>query len=117
MRKCHHWCSACAGGKLVIINLQRTPKDKKANLVIHAKCDGIMQQLMTRLEIPIPTYIRQDAVVVSHTIAPAKTGCSGAFNCNLSVQSVHGVSCPMPLVKGVDIAFEVCSPIIVCICS
>ena len=28
-----------AGGKLVIVNLQATPKDKKADLVIHARCE------------------------------------------------------------------------------
>jgi hypothetical protein len=31
----------CAGGKLVIVNLQQTPKDKKASLVIHAKVDQV----------------------------------------------------------------------------
>lgn len=28
-----------AGGHLVIVNLQATPKDKKADLVIHARCE------------------------------------------------------------------------------
>jgi len=31
--------TAKAGGKLVIVNLQATPKDKKADLVIHARCE------------------------------------------------------------------------------
>lgn len=96
-----------AGGKLVIINLQKTPKDRKADLVIHAKCDDIMQQIMTRLELPIPPYKRQDSVVVSHTIKPAKARNSDLVRCSLSVQSVHGPLCALPLVKEVEIAFEV----------
>ena len=28
-----------AGGRLVIVNLQATPKDKRADLVIHARCE------------------------------------------------------------------------------
>jgi hypothetical protein len=34
-----------AGGKLVIVNLQKTPKDKKATLLIHGKTDMVMKQV------------------------------------------------------------------------
>ena len=98
---------AAAGGKLVIINLQDTPKNKKADLVIHARCDVIMKQLMTRLHMPIPAYVRQDSVVVVQTTKPAKSGSSSSFSCVLSVQSIHGPLCPLPLVKEVEISFEV----------
>ncbi len=43
-------------GKMVIINLQKTPKDKQANLVIHAKCDIVMEKLMQKLKLDIPVY-------------------------------------------------------------
>ena len=33
-----------AGGHLVIVNLQATPKDKKADLVIHARCEVCLHQ-------------------------------------------------------------------------
>ena len=100
-------CSA--GGKLVIINLQKTPKDKKADLVIHAKCDAIMQQVLARLDIPLPPYIRQDAVCVSHTVKKAKSSSdeTPSFSCTIHVHSVHGPKCPLPLVQQVDITFEV----------
>ena len=100
-----------SGGKLVIINLQKTPKDKKADLIIHAKCDDIMQHLMTRLKIPVPVYIRKDAVVVTHTATAAKPRSDGSsmVSCTIAVQSIHGLSCPMPLVCRVEISFQVCS--------
>jgi mono-ADP-ribosyltransferase sirtuin 6 len=37
------------GGKLVIVNLQQTPKDKKATIKLHAKCDLVMEDLMVGL--------------------------------------------------------------------
>ena len=43
--------AACAtnGGRLVIINLQTTPLDNLATLVINAKCDDVMRMLMQKL--------------------------------------------------------------------
>eukprot|EP00795_Rhopilema_esculentum_P001642 gene1642-16109_t len=43
-------------GKLVICNLQKTPLDSKATLLIHAFCDDVMIGLMQRLELPIPKW-------------------------------------------------------------
>jgi NAD-dependent SIR2 family protein deacetylase len=37
------------GGKLVIINLQKTPYDSSAHLRIFAHCDHVMQLLMQAL--------------------------------------------------------------------
>ena len=37
------------GGNVVICNLQKTPTDHLATLVIHAKCDDIMKLLMQKL--------------------------------------------------------------------
>ena len=50
--------AACAqnGGRLVICNLQKTPLDHLATLVIHAKCDDIMKLLMKKLGYQIPTW-------------------------------------------------------------
>ena len=49
---------ACAqnGGSLVICNLQKTPIDHAATLLIHAKCDDVMRLLMQKLSYQIPTW-------------------------------------------------------------
>jgi hypothetical protein len=44
------------GGKLVIVNLQKTPLDKHAALVIHAKCDDMMKILMKKLDLEVPEF-------------------------------------------------------------
>eukprot|EP00878_Enallax_costatus_P013147 GHUV01013740.1.p1 GENE.GHUV01013740.1~~GHUV01013740.1.p1 ORF type:complete len:467 (+),score=218.24 GHUV01013740.1:865-2265(+) len=55
-----------AGGKLAIINLQATPKDKRAEVVIHAKVDEIMAVIMQQLQLPIPRFTRTDQLLLSH---------------------------------------------------
>ena len=40
----------------VIVNLQRTPLDPLAKLLIHAKCDDVSRLLMTKLGLPIPQF-------------------------------------------------------------
>jgi NAD-dependent SIR2 family protein deacetylase len=44
------------GGKLVIVNLQKTPLDAYAALSIYGKCDDVMERLMTKLNIEIPKW-------------------------------------------------------------
>lgn len=44
------------GGKLVIVNLQKTPLDAYAALVIHGKCDEVMRIVMKKLKIEIPEW-------------------------------------------------------------
>ncbi|KAK9801395.1 hypothetical protein WJX73_005987 [Symbiochloris irregularis] len=53
-----------AGGRIVIINLQKTPKDKQAALVLHARCDEVMAGVMGHLGRVIPPFIRTDALVL-----------------------------------------------------
>ena len=93
----------------MIINLQKTPKDRKADLVIHAKCDEVMQQVMAQLRMPLPAYTRQDAVCVTHTVKKAKAFQDDApsFSCTIHVHSTHGPKCPLPLVQQADISFQV----------
>lgn len=43
-------------GKLVIVNLQKTPLDAYAALNIHARCDDVMNRLMEKLNIEIPKW-------------------------------------------------------------
>jgi mono-ADP-ribosyltransferase sirtuin 6 len=55
---------AKAGKKLVICNLQRTDLDDIAAMVIHAKCDVVMQLLMKELALDVPTFLLQRRVIV-----------------------------------------------------
>ncbi|GAY55082.1 hypothetical protein CUMW_161740 [Citrus unshiu] len=48
------------GGKIVIVNLQQTPKDKKASLVVHAPVDKVIAGVMHHLNLWIPPYVRVD---------------------------------------------------------
>lgn len=93
-----------AGGKLVIINLQATPKDKKASLVIHGRADEVMQAVMRNLPLPIPAYVRQDSVTIAHC---QEQPSSKGYPFSLRISSVHGEQCPMPLVQSVNISFPV----------
>lgn len=43
-------------GHLVIVNLQKTPLDKKAALTIYAFCDTVMNMVMQKLGLPIPEF-------------------------------------------------------------
>ena len=43
-------------GKMVIINKQMTPFESEAWLHIFADTDEVVQELMARLEVPIPLY-------------------------------------------------------------
>jgi NAD-dependent SIR2 family protein deacetylase len=43
-------------GKLVIVNLQKTPLDNKCDIRIFAKIDTVMQRLMAELNMEIPMY-------------------------------------------------------------
>lgn len=44
------------GGKLVLVNLQKTPIDPFAEFVIHARIQTVMVKVMERLDIPIPAF-------------------------------------------------------------
>jgi NAD-dependent SIR2 family protein deacetylase len=48
--------TAQQGGKLVIVNIQRTPLDDSAALVINAFCDVVMEKLMAKLGYEIPGF-------------------------------------------------------------
>jgi hypothetical protein len=59
-------------GKLVIVNLQKTPQDDKASLRIFAKSDPFMIKLMKYLEVPIPEWRLKRRLIISNTFQEGK---------------------------------------------
>ena len=53
------------GGNLVLINLQATPIDQYATLVINGKCDDVMVLLMKKLGYQIPAWQLRKRLEVS----------------------------------------------------
>jgi NAD-dependent SIR2 family protein deacetylase len=51
------------GGKLVIVNLQKTLYHNRASLVIHGRMDEVIQMLMNELDVDIPRYDEEHDVV------------------------------------------------------
>ena len=49
-------CADTGRGNLVIVNLQKTPMDWQASLVIHAKIDDFFELLMKKLNLKTPTF-------------------------------------------------------------
>ena len=60
-------------GKLVIVNLQKTPYHDSAALVIHGFCDTVMNMLMEKLKLPIPAFKLTRRLKITKSIeVPAK---------------------------------------------
>uniref|UniRef100_A0A164ZUN6 NAD-dependent protein deacetylase SRT1 n=1 Tax=Daucus carota subsp. sativus TaxID=79200 RepID=A0A164ZUN6_DAUCS len=93
--------SVRGGGEIVIVNLQQTPKDKKAKLVIHGLVDKVIMGVMQILSMRIPPYVRIDLFQVIY-------GCNSGSKYarwTIKVCSVHGESAPLPFIKSVEVSF------------
>ncbi|BBN67377.1 sirtuin 1 [Prunus dulcis] len=91
------------GGKIVIVNLQKTPKDKKANLLIHGLVDKVISGVMDFLNLQIPPFVRIDffQIILTQALSSDKKN----VNWNLRVASVHGQKAPLPFIKSIEISF------------
>ncbi|XP_051213372.1 NAD-dependent protein deacetylase SRT1 [Lolium perenne] len=89
------------GGKVAIVNLQATPKDKKASLVIHGLVDKVIAGVMCILNLRIPPYIRIDFIqlLLRHTV---KKKC---VRWTLRVTSIHGVRAPLSFLQSIEVSF------------
>ena len=56
--------TARRGGKLVIVNLQRTPLDDRAHLRIFARTDDVMRMVMAKLGVQIPPFLLRRHLLV-----------------------------------------------------
>ncbi|XP_035819118.1 NAD-dependent protein deacetylase SRT1 isoform X6 [Zea mays] len=75
------------GGRVAIVNLQATPKDKKASLVIHGLVDKVIAGVMSKLSLRIPPYIQK------------------CVRWTLRVTSIHGLRAPLPFLQSVKVSF------------
>lgn len=91
-------------GKLVIVNLQPTKKDKKADMVIHAPCDRVLRLVAAHLDLRIPPYERVDRVRVSHVCRANSSG--PGFTFTLRIFNVHDENAPLPWLDQVIIDFK-----------
>jgi NAD-dependent SIR2 family protein deacetylase len=88
-------------GKLVIVNLQETPKDRMATMLVRAKTDVVMAGVMRRLGLTVPEYVRYDRVVVGARLfgTPADPE---RRTFAVRVGSSHGWDNPVPWLAGVS---------------
>ncbi|CAL5390271.1 unnamed protein product [Camellia sinensis] len=92
------------GGKFVIVNLQETPKDKKASLVIHGLIDKVIARVMDLLNLQIPPFVRIDLlqIIFTQTVSLDKR----YMNWNLRVASVHGKNAPLLFISSIEVSFS-----------
>ncbi|XP_065862653.1 NAD-dependent protein deacetylase SRT1 [Euphorbia lathyris] len=91
------------GGKIVIVNLQKTPKDKKASLVIHGFADKVIAGAMDLLSMRIPPYVRIDLLQI--IITQSLSADTKYVNWSLLVGSVHSTKALLPFIKSIEISF------------
>ena len=83
------------GGKLVIINLQNTPKDRHAWMNIHAPVDQIMSGVMALLSISIPCFERK--IELSAKVQQLTEEDAGAIE--IVLHAGAGEACGVPMVE------------------
>ncbi|KAF7831269.1 NAD-dependent protein deacetylase SRT1 [Senna tora] len=91
------------GGKVVIVNLQKTPKDKKASLVIHGLVDKVIAGVMDLLNLQIPPFVRIDLfqIILTQGLSIDRR----YVNWTLQVASAHGQKALLPFIKSVEVSF------------
>lgn len=92
-----------AGGALAIVNLQTTPHDRRARVLLRRRADDVMRALCRGLGLRLPAYERVDRLRVRHV--SGNVASSGAAAFTLLLGSVHGEKCPLPWLAGADVAF------------
>ena len=87
-------------GKLVIVNLQPTVKDKKASLVMHAESDRVMRLVARHLRLRIPEYVRVDRLLAKFEIS--------ATLLSVQLTNIHDEDAPIPWLDKVEV--RICCP-------
>ncbi|KAJ0751387.1 putative Sirtuin family, catalytic core domain, DHS-like NAD/FAD-binding domain superfamily [Helianthus annuus] len=92
------------GGKFVIVNLQKTPKDKKASLVIHGFVDKVIAGVMDLLNLRIRPFVRIDLLQTIFTQALSLD--QRYVNWTLRIASVHDKRALVPFIKSIEVSFS-----------
>eukprot|EP00892_Ulva_mutabilis_P007832 jgi/Ulvmu1/5420/UM022_0215.1 len=102
------------GGKVVIVNLQKTPKNKAADVVIHAKCDEVLERVMHHMGRNIPYYDRWENFhmrfwLMKPNLTKKRGRQESASNLQgmltVALTSSHGQTCPMPMLESLEWQF------------
>ncbi|KAL5798125.1 hypothetical protein ACOSQ2_002945 [Xanthoceras sorbifolium] len=89
---------------IVIVNLQPTPKDNKASLVIHGLVDKVISGLIHHLDLRIPPHVRVDLVQISLTQFQSSQS-DKYVQWSLKIGRVFGIKAPLPWIKSVEVSF------------
>ena len=92
-----------SGGRLAIVNLQPTPRDKDAKWIVRWPVDDVMAALVKKLNLKLPVYTRTDAVDVRVSLGAGPTGRAGPLVATVLVASPAGEGCPVPLLASVSV--------------
>ncbi|KAF5202416.1 Nad-dependent protein deacetylase srt1, partial [Thalictrum thalictroides] len=84
--------------------LEDTPKDKKANLVIHGRVDEVIAGVFNFLNLRIPPYVRIDVVQIIFKQFARRTD-KKYVKWSLMIASVHGQRAPLPFLQSVQVFF------------
>jgi len=90
------------GGRLVIINLQKTPLDDIASMVIHGKIEDVMVSLMKKLEIAIPEWKIVRRISISSSIK-GNSDVNGEKKFVILIQPIDELGNPYSFIKHLKI--------------
>lgn len=90
------------GGRLVIVNLQATPMDVNADLIIHAKCEDVTRLLMQELGIAVPPWKLRREIVITTT--PIDASSIGGNVCTIVVEGRNSEGHLMHFIKDIAIS-------------
>lgn len=91
-----------AGGRFAVVNLQPTPKDRGAAVVLRRRCDDVMREVLRAMSLRAPNFVRHDTLRVTHTCSGR--GADGRLSLRLCVCSPHGDDCPVDWCAGLEVA-------------
>ena len=88
---------------MAIVNLQKTCKDRHAQLLLHAKCDDVMRTVISALRLQLPVWKRVDTYLLECVLSRSRSQTTAT----LSLLAADGLKCPLPMLMQVSISIQV----------